>query len=437
MFYIYFNFIVKGLSQPLYQCTPALLSASWFPENERTLATGVALNSNQIGIGFAFFVGTIMVKQKEDIPKYFEFLTIIAIFVFIGTFFQFEDAPPTPPSDSAKSMKGTMDIDSILPKNCVGKRILDDVSSVVSTPIEQPKDSSFITVDTITLSDVQSEVESDYNIRSAYSIPNDNLEPIPILLSPNRLQIQIRDDQVFLSAKACLSRPGFVHSLVAFSVSGIVINTLSTYMNYLIVGSNQNVGIIGGSFQFIIMVSSLLVGRLTDRTRAYFGVIILLLVLGGFMLAKCTLCLGDDENNLRINWFWLLVAALVGPLQPVATELGVDVAYPLSENTVLVILQLFSNMLSAMFIPIFGWFRGYGNGNFEVDDDVQNGYIVINRPEYFVPLYLMILLHASATVFFATFNGKYMRLEHENQRKTSNLISSVRGEQQPLLGGQF
>ena len=48
---VYLGFFLVGLSQPLYQCTPALLSASWFPENERTLATGIALNSNQVGIG--------------------------------------------------------------------------------------------------------------------------------------------------------------------------------------------------------------------------------------------------------------------------------------------------------------------------------------------------------------------------------------------------
>jgi hypothetical protein len=45
---LYLGFFLVGLSQPLYQCTPALLSASWLPENKRTMATGVALNSNQI-----------------------------------------------------------------------------------------------------------------------------------------------------------------------------------------------------------------------------------------------------------------------------------------------------------------------------------------------------------------------------------------------------
>ena len=42
---IYSGFLLVGISQPLYQCTPALLSSSWFADKERTLAAGVALNA--------------------------------------------------------------------------------------------------------------------------------------------------------------------------------------------------------------------------------------------------------------------------------------------------------------------------------------------------------------------------------------------------------
>lgn len=418
---IYGGFFLVGLSQPLYQCTPALLSASWFPEKERTLATGIALNSNQLGIGFAFVVGTVMVQDKDDIPKYFQFLTILSFIVFAGTISQFEDAPPTPPSDTAKVMKGSINIGKFVANHCAGKRALDDVASISSA--SNVLDSSTASAVTVTLSD---SMTSDYDTieNTPYSVA---LEPIPILTSPNNLQIQIRDDQIFLSAKACLSRPGFVHALVAFALSGIEINTLSTYMDYLIDGPKRNVGIIGGCFQFVIMISSLGVGKFTDSTRAYYAVTTLLLVWGGFALAKCALSLlYGDGGYFSINWYWLPVAALIGPLQPVATELGVDVAYPLSENTVLVILQLFSNLLSALFIPLFGFFRAYGNN----DDDFGN------RPEFLVPLYIMILMHACVTVFFATFNGKYLRLAHERGKKEETLEHSVPTETQYLLPGK-
>ena len=83
-------------------------------------------------------------------------------------------------------------------------------------------------------------------------------EPI-VTVTDQHLDINIRDDQVIRSIRACLVRPGFVHCLVSFTVSGIVINTLSTYMDYLVrLGGapRSYTGIVGGAFQFIIMISS-------------------------------------------------------------------------------------------------------------------------------------------------------------------------------------
>ena len=104
---VYLGFFLVGLSQPLYQCTPALLSASWFPERERTMATGVALNANQLGIGFAFIFGTLLVATSDDIVRYFGLLSFISTVTFLGCLIQFDDAPPTPPSDTARAIRGT------------------------------------------------------------------------------------------------------------------------------------------------------------------------------------------------------------------------------------------------------------------------------------------------------------------------------------------
>ena len=96
------------------------------------------------------------------------------------------------------------------------------------------------------------------------------------------------------------------------------------------------------------MVSSIIVGSVTDKTRSYFMVTLVLLVLGVFALAECGVSLDDDRDG-DVRWSMLIVSGLLGPLLPVATELAVELAYPLSENTVLVILQLSCNLLSALF----------------------------------------------------------------------------------------
>ncbi len=588
---VYVGFLLVGLSQPLYQCTPALLSASWFPDVERTLATGIALNANQLGIGFAFIFGTLLVVDSDDIPPYFGLLSIISTVTFLGVLIQFEDAPPTPPSDSARVMKGTLEVklpsvqsmfDSIrnigtdrperfsksskfrsrkeqerdLKHSPQGKSAVSDSmddshrrSCNASEMLSDEKDADFhnavsstyhgeafhpapspSNVGAVTSPDKGKRSDDDdtqhqttdnplvmhpYMMHASHypyvlppkrntpfpvsdpdetfgqagawpSLPHynfsgdevsyfyppypgnphqlpyaeqsfDNLtyyqtpqpfygssfpfqsynyppysyytrgnqyapssdaldegaEPV-LILTPHHLDINIRDDQVLLSIKACMARRGFVHSLVAFTVSGVVINTLSTFMDYLVRlngAGRAYTGIVGGTFQFAIMVSSLVVGKICDTTRAYYSITIFMLVMGAFGLAECGVSL-DEAKGTDLRFALVIVALLVGPLQPISTELGVEVAYPLSENTVLVIQQLFSNLLSAMFIPCFKAMKDMGLGQTETR--------IAERPEYTFSFYLLIVLHAGATVFFATFNGRYLRHDRELEKAAAS-----------------
>eukprot|EP00557_Chaetoceros_sp_GSL56_P011164 CAMPEP_0176481464 /NCGR_PEP_ID=MMETSP0200_2-20121128/2838_1 /TAXON_ID=947934 /ORGANISM="Chaetoceros sp., Strain GSL56" /LENGTH=1442 /DNA_ID=CAMNT_0017877679 /DNA_START=223 /DNA_END=4551 /DNA_ORIENTATION=- len=697
MWRIYAGFLLVGLSQPLYQCTPTLLSCVWFPEKERTLATGIALNSNQIGVGFAFVFGTILVLSTEDIPGYFGLLSSISTLTFIGCFMQFKDAPPTPPSETARvirgtlevkipymdtmrqalpasfrnmhlsnyekthrptlsaesgesrntgssantsgtdyrlmannrpkirsyernddspnsafkntvkssrvtkrnsvsrdgkyrrsnrsrsassdhglrlsgSMKGNLPVDinkhpspssgvgpsafhkyhadaiaadienygtiapsTIAPSPMINGRVshmrrIEGERHFVTPPhgyneelfrysdapmpgytpqsnlrgqfhhdmVEHPSDLSFsllpdtpfatlrypspFTHDghpsvyrpspfhphnfaqsslpyytgtnpghpyqqqfpTIYPSDfyqfrhnmIPAQVLMNYPPQPVYhsyarsiassqlpatSLIDDGAEPV-LSQTGGNVDIDIRDDQILRSIKACFSRKGFIHTVIAFAVSGIVLNTLSTYMEYLLrLGGSgrQTVGIVGGSFQVLVMLSSIIVGKITDKTRAYYAVVIGLLLLGAFALAECNISLYDEHTN-SLKWSLLCAAILIGPLQPVSTELAVDVSYPLCANTVLVIQQLVSNLFSALFIPLFQKLRDYG---IQMDGN--------ERPQYTFSFYLLIVIHGVATVFFATFNGKYMRLAHEqrsNNRDHKTSTSKSRSE---------
>lgn len=100
--------IMVGFAQPYFQCTPPMLSATWFASNERATATATALNFNQIGIAIAFLVGGQMAQNEVGIHDYFGLISVLSALVTVGTFFQFEDKPPSPPSYSEieKLMKG-------------------------------------------------------------------------------------------------------------------------------------------------------------------------------------------------------------------------------------------------------------------------------------------------------------------------------------------
>jgi hypothetical protein len=55
---------------------------------------------------------------------------------------------------------------------------------------------------------------------------DEGTEPV-VTITPHHLDIDIKDDQVIRSLHACMMRQGFSHALASFTVSGIVINTLS------------------------------------------------------------------------------------------------------------------------------------------------------------------------------------------------------------------
>ncbi len=618
---LYAGFFIVGLSQPLYQCTPSVLSSAWFPEKERTLATGVALNANQIGIGCSFIFGSLLVATGEDISKYFGLLSTLSTVVFFGCYIQFQDAPPSPPSETARVIRGNSTFPYMntikqqiphyvrrfqgpmatapmtvyeretsahrRPRNSTssagssesrsslnktegetnthisrssrrskrserrsrgspssafhksisknrsrrdsadgshksrdthrrqrshGSRSVKSASSIRSRRSENaiglapsPASGLEATEDLISeINKLEKEADSygtiapspmmpgrvgpygrregdpsfydtpqrgndygyqqhqwhqtqygsasdiptgprhhtphnnqyyghNYNIipeqipvdhvpdtpfanlrysqapmsgnysshmsqmpyatpatpydygdtpvhyyaqmgdprfcyqqqhippeyhhhhfhpsmhvpyhqhiqAAKYSQPNprtnirlpqsdnidDGVEPV-LTHAGSSLSIQIRDDQIFRSIRACFSRSGFIHTVVAFAVSGIVLNTISTYFGPLLRLNDEagrvSVGVTGAFFQLLVMVSSLIVGRITDKSRSYYCVVIGLLLLGAFTLAECAINL-EAERIENLKWTLLTLAVFVGPLQPVATELGVDV----------------------------------------------------------------------------------------------------------------
>lgn len=92
--------IMVGAAQPFFQCTPPMLSATWFASNERATSTAVALNFNQIGIATAFLVGGEMATSAGGLEDYFGLIACLCTIVTVGTLFQFQNLPPSPPSSS-------------------------------------------------------------------------------------------------------------------------------------------------------------------------------------------------------------------------------------------------------------------------------------------------------------------------------------------------
>ena len=155
--------------------------------------------------------------SQTTLAGYFQKLTWALLLVFLGVSLQFEDAPPSPPSDTAWAIQGT---DILMA--CIGVNLetLSTVKSTASAVMMQ-------------LSDFDNLKEEEEKVCAFYQVVG-----------------------------ACLTQPGFCHALAAFSTSSVVVNVLSTYMKDL--APNNLAGVVA-LFQFVIMVSSVLFVRVTDQ----------------------------------------------------------------------------------------------------------------------------------------------------------------------------
>ena len=343
-----------GLSQPLYQSTPTLLSSTWFPPQERTIATALALNSNQLGIGFSFLIGAFFVGSAEAVPLYFRTLTLFSVIITVGTAFLFEDFPPTPPSASAPTRDNTFPQTTLITGSSSGAAV------------------------------GGSEDDDDEELYQAFTF------------SPSYLA-------------SFFTTPGFWEAIFAFTTSAIVINTLSTFLSPILATRGHGrsyIGAVGFLFQVIVMASSYLVGRYTDRTKNYFTVTLWLLLIGAVFLFVCSLALDVSQEKIQIYWMILIVASTIGPLQPVSTELGCEVVYPKSENIVLVLMQLSANLFSALFIPVFDGLK-----------DSTPPFVEGTFPQFTNSFVLLSVLHLLACLIFAGFKGEYRRDKAEDAKR--------------------
>lgn len=100
---------LTGMGNPLAVSLPTKVSQNWFPESERTLATGILAMSLPLGIVFGQGLSPLFVKGPDDIP----ILNIVGfipatVTLLLCLFFVRTSLPPTPPSKSAE-IEGRME----------------------------------------------------------------------------------------------------------------------------------------------------------------------------------------------------------------------------------------------------------------------------------------------------------------------------------------
>lgn len=114
--------ILNGIPSIVVTAAPPLVSATWFPPQERVTATSISQMVNNIGTGLAFLLGNLMVDEpssnttstpsnsslvivKEEVQHYLLLLSGPAIATFLLCALYFPSKPPSPPSRSAEEAR--------------------------------------------------------------------------------------------------------------------------------------------------------------------------------------------------------------------------------------------------------------------------------------------------------------------------------------------
>ena len=93
--------IVNGMAGPILNTAPALLSAIWFPAEERMSSTGVLGTCPVLGSMVGFALGPFIVKHYSDMPTLLYTEAGITLCCAVLIMLHFPERPPLPPSGAA------------------------------------------------------------------------------------------------------------------------------------------------------------------------------------------------------------------------------------------------------------------------------------------------------------------------------------------------
>ncbi|KAE8904659.1 hypothetical protein PF005_g12420 [Phytophthora fragariae] len=223
--------------------------------------------------------------------------------------------------------------------------------------------------------------------------------------------VQLRDEYDWAQWATAFTHKGFWHTLVAFSVAECVLNAMCALLGkFLSVAhfSKSQIGIVGAAFIVSSLIGGQVISQYVDRKRNHKTALQLCLLLTAVAIASFRLVPKVNVHATLVSLMFL--GAVLGPLQPIVLELGVECAYPTSEATVAALQQLCGNFLSAIVVPGLSALR-----RTHVD---ATGHV---PPKFFYasPEWVMVFMTTATFVVFCFFNGTYKRLAHEAKKATT------------------
>ncbi|RLN92118.1 hypothetical protein BBJ28_00001159 [Nothophytophthora sp. Chile5] len=217
--------------------------------------------------------------------------------------------------------------------------------------------------------------------------PSTNLETESIVSD-----VHLGDEYDWSQWASAFTHKGFLNTVVAFSVTECVLNAMCALLGkFLSVEhfSKAHIGLVGAAFIISSLVGGQVISQYVDKKRNHKMAMQVCLLLTAMSLAAFRLVNKEHVTSTLIAL--LALGAVLGPLQPIVLELGVECAYPTSEATVAALQQLCGNFLSAILVPGMSTLR-----RTHVD---SSGHVPL-KDFYASPEWIMVFLTTATLVAF-------------------------------------
>lgn len=282
-------------------------------------------------------------KSNSDADDYFQLMSLISVMAFVLVSFLLDDGPTTLPSRSQKlltylQLKQSKQQISRHRTFRMNKKRGKPSNNVHAVNNEEDGESTELASETKSLLESQRLREIPSPMSDSYGATQENLSTSPSTYwyhgTESRIEAShVQLDQTWTLIKACFVFAGFSHCTATYVASGIVINTLLTYLDGFIKMNEApklDIWIIGGGFQLTVMLSVYIFAKCTKESRRIHLVIQSLLALATIALVMCSSQLGVE---LGLNVCILVVGFLVGPVQYLSTKLAALLINSLDEDS--------------------------------------------------------------------------------------------------------
>ncbi|ETL88509.1 hypothetical protein L917_12414 [Phytophthora nicotianae] len=213
------------------------------------------------------------------------------------------------------------------------------------------------------------------------------------------------DDYDWSQWANAFSHSGFWHTVVAFSTAECVLNAICALLTKFLSITNfttTQIGIFGAVFIISSLVGSQIISREVDKMRSHKAALQLCLLLVALGIALFRLAPKIEIHFTLLSLLFL--GFVLGPVQPIALELGVECAFPTSAATVAALQQLCGNFLSALTVPALSTLL-----RTHLSATGDETYI------YYSPEWILVLMTTTTFIVICCFEGEHKRYAHESK----------------------